>query len=99
MRVKRAREKALNGGSGQINVMAPVDVHLAIKSIAKELQNGKNICEVLESALQLELKATNPSASVQVISGLDAQLHSRLAERLVRLEGWRKWLAKLIGLL
>lgn len=99
MRVKKAREKARDSGSGQINVMAPVAVHTAIKSMAKELQNGKTICEVLEGALQAELKTANPRASAQVISGLDAELHAQLAARLVRLEGWRRWLAKLIGLL
>ena len=99
LRVKKAREKTREGGSGQVNVTAPVAVHTAIKSIAKELQTGKTICEVLEGALKAELKTSNPRASVQVISGLDAELHAQLAARLVRLEGWRRWLAKLIGLL
>lgn len=99
LRVKKAREKTREGGSGQVNVTAPVAVHTAIKSIAKELQNGKTICKVLEGALQAELKTVNPQASVQVISGPDAELHEQIAGRLVRLEGWRRWLAKLIGLL
>ena len=65
-RTKRAREKAAASGAGQCNVVAPVLAHPALRTIARDLQSGASLSDVLRHVLTTELQKADPSAIVKV---------------------------------
>lgn len=98
-RLRRAKRKANENGAGQVNVVAPIAAHRAIKAIARALQEGRSVKEVLESRLVEETKAIDPTTVVRVVSENDAKLFDNLLQKISGLRGWRRFLARLIGIL
>jgi hypothetical protein len=70
-RAKRARQKAKELGVSQLNIMAPEIAHPTIKELAKKLQAGLPLVEVLQSLLAEQSKV--PNKSVEVPRGIVAR--------------------------
>jgi hypothetical protein len=98
-RLKRARKKAADAGRAQVNVVAPVAAHAIIKEMAREMQGGMSARGSLERLLSAEVRGTDPGAVVKIMPAQAAARLENLSARLRRLTGWRRWLAKMIGLL
>ena len=108
-RVKKSREKlAADTGVKQLNVVVPLLAHAAMKTIAKNLQAGGSLGDVLKAALALEAptpkRVETPGAAPSPASLLPSTTPARLrhaelaAARLASLKGWRLLLAWLMGL-
>lgn len=105
-RVKKAREKAADTGVRQLNVVVPLAAHAAMKAIAKDLQAGGLLGDVLKAALALEAPASKlaevPGAAPASASPSETPARLRHSEpaaaRLASLKGWRLLLARLLGL-
>lgn len=97
LRVRKAREKAADEGSRQVNVVVPIAAHRAIKAMAKELQEGASVTEALTALLTAEVAATHPRVVVRVMSAERAGEVDALAARVAALQGWRLRLARWIG--
>jgi hypothetical protein len=67
-RAKRMRDVAASAGAKQLNVVVPLQAHTTMRDIAKSLQAGSLLTDVLRVALTGELRKTDPSAMVQVIT-------------------------------
>lgn len=50
-RLKKSRAKAADAGLRQLNVVVPVAAHAAVKAMARELQAGAALHDVLQAAL------------------------------------------------
>ncbi len=98
-RSKRARQKASDKGLSQLNVLAPTTAHAAMKAIAKELQAGQPMTDALQSCLLAAVQLNDPTATIRVMTGLEAAAVETVAAKLLKLKGWRLWLARLFGLL
>lgn len=108
-RVKKSRAKATENGVGQLNVVVPLAAHAALKAIAKDLQDGAELWEVLKAALAVEAQVLKPIGPPDSARHSEQQAlplpHSRAqalelaVARLARLWGWRRLLARLFGLL
>ncbi len=98
-RAKKIREKRALGGVAQLNVLAPVSSHQTIKSVAKAFQSTGDVEPVLEQLLTNELRAKNPDALVVVTTFTRQKVLENLERRLSRLTGFRKFIAKLLGML
>ena len=104
-RVKKAREKAADTGIRQLNVVVPLAAHAAMKAIAKDLQAGGLLSDVLKAALAHENFQPTPvrvpskaSSSVPPLRARERRQHAELATtRLANLKGWRLLLARLVG--
>jgi len=96
-RSKRAREKAAEVGSGQLNVVVPLVAHRAVKAMAKELQTGSSVTEALTTLLAAELKAPHPGVVVRVMSDSRAREADALAKKITALRGWRLRAARWLG--
>ena len=105
-RVKKSREKAADTGVRQLNVVVPLAAHAAMKAIAKDLQAGVSLGDVLKAALALEASEPVParapgstSASAQPARAPERLRHAEPATaRLASLKGWCLALARLLGL-
>lgn len=98
-RSKKIREKRALGGVAQLNVLAPVRCHQTIKSVAKAFQSSGDVRPVLEQLLTSELRAKNPDALVVVTTFARQKVLENLECRLSRLTGFRKFIARLLGML
>lgn len=98
-RAKKIREKRALGGVAQLNVLAPVSCHQTIKSVAKAFQSSGDVQPVLEQLLTSELRAKNPDALVVVTTSARQKVLENLERRLSRLTGFRKFIARLLGML
>lgn len=98
-RVKRAREKAGDNGMRQVNVVAPLTAHGAIKGLAKELSGGSSYRVALERLLLAEVKTVESNAVVRIVNDGKVTALENLESRLNRFTGWRRFLAKLLRLL
>ena len=99
VRSKRARQKASDKGMSQINVLAPTTAHTALKAIAKQLQAGLPMTDALQSCLLAAEQLNDPTATVRVMTGPEAAAVETVAAKLLKLQGWRLWLARLFRLL
>jgi hypothetical protein len=99
VRSKRARQKASDKGLSQLNVLAPTTAHGAMKAIAKELQAGHPMTDALQSCLLAAVQLNDPTATIRVMTGREATAVETVATKLLKLKGWRLWLARLFGLL
>lgn len=105
-RVKKAREKAADTGVRQLNVVVPLAAHATMKAIAKDLQAGGSLSDVLKAAIALEGPAPKPAVVQGAASpaAMPARTPERpqhaelVAARLASLKGWRLLLARLVGL-
>jgi Na+-translocating ferredoxin:NAD+ oxidoreductase RNF subunit RnfB len=98
-RSKRARQKASDKGLSQLNVLAPTTAHAAMKAIAKELQAGQPMTDALQSCPLAAVQLNDPTATIRVMTGLEAAAVETVAAKLLKLKGWRLWLARLFRLL
>ena len=98
-RVKKAREKAVESGKRQINVMVPATAHGAIRGLAKELNEGVNYRNALERLLLAESKSGDPLSVVRVVNAQEVSALENLARRVNNFSGWRRLLARFLGLL
>lgn len=96
-RTKRAREKSAVSGARQLNVVAPVLAHSALRSIAKNLQAGLSLSVVLHLALTTELQKEDPCAMVKVTTHEEPIEAKALGLRMIVLALWRAWVARLRG--
>ena len=98
-RTRKAREKAAQSGISQVNVMAPTAAHPVFKSLASELQKGGTPADALRATLIANDKGAPPDSVVMVVSMQRAGALEQLASKLYRLTGWRRFIAKLVGLI
>ena len=98
-RVKRARKKLTDSGVAQVNVLAPAEAHNTIKAVAKALQTTKSVQRVFEDLLTSEVRATNPDSIIIITTKRDSAALQGLAHRLSHLSGFRRFIARLIGLI
>lgn len=96
-RAKRARQKAAVAGAGQLNVVVPLAAHRVIKTMAKALQTGDSLPEVLTSLLAAEFRAAHPGVVVRVMSDANARKADEQAKKIAKLRGWRLKVARWIG--
>ena len=82
-RSQRFREKALEAGAAQINIVAPKADHAALKDLAKKLQAGQRLEQAMESML-----AANKAAASEVGTPSPKNL-----------AWWQRWRAVLLGIL
>ncbi len=94
-RSKRARERAAASGAGQLNVTAPVVAHPTLRAIAKDLQAGLALCDVLRDALTVEVQKTSPSALVTVTTDRDTVKAPVMRQKTSALAVWQSWVAAL----
>lgn len=99
VRIRRARKKAEENGNAQINVLAPVCAHQTIKELAKALQAGRSAQSVFEGLLTATVTVSNPEAVVIVSTKPEVAAFERFAKRLASLTGWRRFVARLVGLI
>lgn len=92
-RVQRARDKAAQNGMHQLNVVAPAGAHAAIKALAKELQEGRDIRAALEAVLATEAMTVHAQAAPKA----GAISLEPPVSRLVGLSGWRRFWAWVLG--
>lgn len=97
VRSERARQKATQAGSGQLNVVVPLAAHRVVKAMAKELQKGAPVTEALTALLAAEVKALHPGVVVRVMSEGRAREADALAKKISALHGWRLWVAHWLG--
>ena len=90
-RSKRARERAAASGAGQLNVTAPVVAHATLRAIAKDLQAGSALCDVLRGALTAEAQRTSPSALVTVTTDRAAAKAPAIRQKTNVLAAWKIW--------
>lgn len=96
-RSKRAREKSQASGARQLNVVAPVDAHEALRRIAKDLQHGVSLSEVLKNELVTELLRENPQTTVEIPTGQTFK-HSKPKRFTLILAKWKGWLSRVLNL-
>lgn len=96
-RARKARQKAADDGSRQVNVVIPIAAHRAIKAMAKELQGGASVVDALTALLESEVGATSPRVTVRVMSVEDAREVDNLVRKVAALRGWRLRLGRWIG--
>lgn len=99
LRVQKSRQRAASDGLRQLNVVVPVEAHAAIKAFAKGLQGGSSIADAAKALLSGELAAGAPGATVYGEDAQQAAALERLAVRLARMRGWRRWIARWMGLI
>jgi hypothetical protein len=92
-RAKRAREKAAASGARQLNVTAPLAAHPALRAIAKDLQAGSALCDVLRGALTAEVQKTAPFALVTVTTDRAAAKAPAMRQKTNVLAAWKTWVA------
>lgn len=98
-RIIKSRDAAAQSGMRQVNVRAPSEQHDVLKSFAKELQAVQGARVALENLLSAEVRKTDPSAVVQITNQKALEAEARAIRRLNTIKGWRRLLAKLLGLL
>jgi hypothetical protein len=94
-RTKRAREKSAASGARQLNVVAPVVAHSALRVIAKDLQLGLSLSDVLHQALTHELQREDPSAMVKVTTSKETTQAKAVGLRIKFLAFWKTWVTRL----
>lgn len=94
LRVKKSRQRAASDGLRQLNVVVPVEAHAAIKAFAKGLQRGNSVADAAKSLL-----ADEPNAILHSKDAQQAAVLERLAVQLAQMSGWRRWIARLVGLI
>ncbi len=95
-RSKRAREKAKVLGVSQLNIVAPECAHAALKAMAKRLQAGETLAQVMRSTLAEEAKCSG----VAVLGNVgEAKVCEPLTRTIASLKGWRRLVARLLGIL
>ncbi len=87
VRAKRARQKAKELGVSQLNIMAPEIAHPTIKEMAKKLQAGLPLVEVLQSLLAEQSKV--PNKSVEVPRGIVARTVDYVKRCVAKIFGFR----------
>jgi hypothetical protein len=97
MRTKRAREKSAASGARQLNVVAPVVAHSALRTIAKDLQLGLSLSDVLQQALTIELQRVDPCAMVKVTTHKNTTQPKAVGLRTNFLALWKACGARLRG--
>lgn len=98
-RVRRTREKSAAAGTQQLNVVAPAAAREVIKKMASDLREGCDMRLALEQALSAEAQKTDPLAVVRVAPAYVFRNEERMVQRLRSLNGWQKFLAKLLRLI
>jgi len=98
-RVQKARKKAATSGMRQVNVVAPPAAHETIKALASQLQAGCNTRVALERLLYAEVRKSAPDAVVRVVSTQELEVERRATRHLAGFRGWRRVMAKLLGLI
>ncbi|MFO1291749.1 MAG: hypothetical protein U1F07_01585 [Rubrivivax sp.] len=114
-RVRKSRQKAADAGVRQLNVVVPLAAHAAMKAIAKDLQQGASLADVLTAAIAAAAPkptavpataTTQPEPLTHAKPAVAAPAPPPLprpfeleAAGLSRLKGWRRLLARLLGLL
>jgi hypothetical protein len=96
-RTKRAREKSAASGARQLNVIAPVVVHDALRTIAKDLQLGLSLSDVLQQALTIELQRQDPCAMVKVTTRKEPMQPKAVGLKTNFLALWKAWVARVRG--
>lgn len=89
-RSKRAREKAAASGARQLNVTAPLEAHPLLRDIAKELQAGSTLSDVLRNALTIEVQKTDPCAVVTLTAQRNVVKAEAAGQRPKTLELWKR---------
>ncbi len=97
IRAKRAREKSQASGAGQLNVIVPVVAHETLRRIAKDLQHGAELSEILKIELVKELRIVNPHATIE-ISTNEGHQGAKPAGLKRLLAGWKEWFTSLFKL-
>jgi hypothetical protein len=87
VRAKRARQKAKELGVSQLNILVPEIAHPAIKAMAKKLQAGLPLIEVLQSLLAEQSKT--PSKSDEVPRGIVARTVDYVKRCVAKIFGFR----------
>lgn len=93
-RAKRARLKAAASGTQQLNVVAPLLVHPALRVIANDLREGSPLADVLLNALTSELRNTHPSAEVRVTTSQEKIEAKAVRKRMNPFAALRAWLIR-----
>lgn len=96
-RAKRARVKAAASGAQQLNVVAPVLAHPTLRTLAKNLQSGASLADVLHHALTAELQKADPSALVKVTTESEANEVKAAGQKMTALALFRAWVSRLRG--
>jgi len=96
-RTKRAREKSAASGARQLNVVAPVVAHSALRTIAKDLQLGLSLSDVLHQALTNELQKEHPCTMVKVTTHKETTQAKAVGLRMKVLALLKAWVARLRG--
>ena len=78
-----------------MNVTAPVVAHPTLREIAKDLQAGLALCDVLRDALTVEVQKTSPSALVTVTTDRDTVKAPVMRQKASALAVWKSWVAAL----
>lgn len=98
LRIKKARQRAAADGLRQLNVVVPIEAHAAIRAFVKDLQAGSGVVDAAKALLVGESAAGTPDVVVQLVDVKRAAVLERLAAQLAGLSGWRRWFARLAGL-
>lgn len=96
-RAKRAREKSQASGARQLNIIAPVVAHEVLRSIAKDLQQGADLSEVLKKELLNELRTVNSDATVEISTKERPQGSKTMGLKRL-LARWKDWFSHRFGL-
>jgi len=98
-RVRKAREKANSSGVNQLNVLLPATAHGQFKALACEVRAGSDMQTALTQALSTEVKKADAGATVRIASAHILANEQRAIQKLLSLSGWRRLVARFLGLL